>query len=92
LRIARELPRWQWTWVFHFIPRVIRDAIYLRLSRFRHPTLNSEHIENSPDDVNWRVIGDGSVTAKRRTGDLTSGLYPTLMRTAAIPPRIHMRG
>jgi predicted DCC family thiol-disulfide oxidoreductase YuxK len=24
LRIARELPRWQWTWVFHFIPRVIR--------------------------------------------------------------------
>jgi predicted DCC family thiol-disulfide oxidoreductase YuxK len=21
LRIARELPRWQWTWVFHFIPR-----------------------------------------------------------------------
>jgi predicted DCC family thiol-disulfide oxidoreductase YuxK len=27
LRIARELPRWQWTWVFHFIPRVIRDAI-----------------------------------------------------------------
>jgi predicted DCC family thiol-disulfide oxidoreductase YuxK len=28
LRIARELPRWQWTWVFHFIPRVIRDAIY----------------------------------------------------------------
>jgi predicted DCC family thiol-disulfide oxidoreductase YuxK len=28
LRIARELPRWQWTWVFQFIPRVIRDAIY----------------------------------------------------------------
>ena len=28
LRIARELPRWQWTWVFHFIPRVTRDAIY----------------------------------------------------------------
>jgi hypothetical protein len=24
LRIARELPRWRWTWVFHFIPRVIR--------------------------------------------------------------------
>jgi predicted DCC family thiol-disulfide oxidoreductase YuxK len=21
LRIARELPRWQWTWLFHFIPR-----------------------------------------------------------------------
>jgi predicted DCC family thiol-disulfide oxidoreductase YuxK len=28
LRIARELPRWQWTWLFHFVPRVIRDAIY----------------------------------------------------------------
>jgi predicted DCC family thiol-disulfide oxidoreductase YuxK len=28
LHIARELPGWQWTWVFHFIPRVIRDAIY----------------------------------------------------------------
>jgi predicted DCC family thiol-disulfide oxidoreductase YuxK len=28
LRIARELPRWQWTWIFHFIPRTIRDAIY----------------------------------------------------------------
>ena len=28
LRIARELPRWRWTWVFHFITRVIRDAIY----------------------------------------------------------------
>jgi predicted DCC family thiol-disulfide oxidoreductase YuxK len=28
LRIARELPGWQWTWIFQFIPRVIRDAIY----------------------------------------------------------------
>ena len=28
LRIARALPRWHWTWVFQFIPRVIRDAIY----------------------------------------------------------------
>jgi DCC1-like thiol-disulfide oxidoreductase len=33
LRIARELPRWQWTWVFHFIPRVIRDAIYDLVAR-----------------------------------------------------------
>jgi predicted DCC family thiol-disulfide oxidoreductase YuxK len=22
LRIGRELPRWQWTWVFHFIPLI----------------------------------------------------------------------
>ena len=28
LRIARELPRWQWTWLFHFVPQAIRDAIY----------------------------------------------------------------
>jgi DCC1-like thiol-disulfide oxidoreductase len=28
LRIAGEPPRWQWTWLFHFIPRVIRDEIY----------------------------------------------------------------
>jgi predicted DCC family thiol-disulfide oxidoreductase YuxK len=33
LRIARELPRWQWTWIFQFIPRVIRDAIYDLVAR-----------------------------------------------------------
>jgi predicted DCC family thiol-disulfide oxidoreductase YuxK len=36
LRIARELPHWQWTWVFHFIPRVIRDAIYGVVARNRY--------------------------------------------------------
>ena len=36
LRIARELPRWQWTWLFHFIPRVIRDAIYDLVARNRY--------------------------------------------------------
>src|SRR5215472_6763340 len=36
LRIARELPRWRSTWVFHFIPRVIRDAIYDFLARNRY--------------------------------------------------------
>jgi hypothetical protein len=36
LRIARELPRWQWAWVFHFIPRVIRDAIYDLVARNRY--------------------------------------------------------
>ena len=35
LRIARELPRWQWTWVFQFIPRAIRDAIYDLVARNR---------------------------------------------------------
>ena len=33
LRIARELPRWQWTRIFQFIPRVIRDAIYDLVAR-----------------------------------------------------------
>ena len=36
LRIARKLPRWQWTWVFHFIPQVIRDAIYDLVARHRY--------------------------------------------------------
>jgi predicted DCC family thiol-disulfide oxidoreductase YuxK len=36
LRIARELPRWRWTWVFHFIPRVVRDAIYDLVARNRY--------------------------------------------------------
>ena len=36
LRIARELPRWRWTWVFHFIPRVIRDPIYDLVARYRY--------------------------------------------------------
>jgi len=36
LRIARELPRWQWTWIFQFIPRVIRDAIYDFVARNRY--------------------------------------------------------
>ncbi len=36
LRIARELPRWRWTWLFHFIPRVIRDEIYDLVARNRY--------------------------------------------------------
>jgi predicted DCC family thiol-disulfide oxidoreductase YuxK len=36
LRIARELPRWRWTWVFHFIPRVVRDPIYDLVARHRY--------------------------------------------------------
>ena len=36
LRIARELPYWQWTWVLHFVPRVIRDAIYDFVARNRY--------------------------------------------------------
>ena len=36
LRIARELPYWQWTWGFHFIPRRIRDALYDLVARNRY--------------------------------------------------------
>jgi len=36
LRIARELPRWQWTWVFHLIPGLIRDLIYDLVARHRY--------------------------------------------------------
>jgi predicted DCC family thiol-disulfide oxidoreductase YuxK len=36
LRIARELPRWRWKWVFHFVPRFIRDAIYDFVARHRY--------------------------------------------------------
>src|SRR5271169_5565485 len=36
LRIARELPRWRWTWLFHFIPRAIRDVIYELVARNRY--------------------------------------------------------
>jgi predicted DCC family thiol-disulfide oxidoreductase YuxK len=28
LRIARELPFWQWTYVLHFVPSMMRDPIY----------------------------------------------------------------
>ena len=36
LRIARELPGWQWTRIFHGVPRVMRDAIYDLLARNRY--------------------------------------------------------
>jgi predicted DCC family thiol-disulfide oxidoreductase YuxK len=36
LRIARELLRWQWTLVFQFIPRAIRDTIYELVARNRY--------------------------------------------------------
>ena len=42
LRIARELPRWHWTWLFHFIPRVIRDAIYDLVARNRYRWFGAE--------------------------------------------------
>jgi predicted DCC family thiol-disulfide oxidoreductase YuxK len=54
LRIARELPRWQWTWVFHFIPRVIRDAIYDLVARNRYRWFGRRHACILPNsDRSW---------------------------------------
>jgi predicted DCC family thiol-disulfide oxidoreductase YuxK len=36
LRIARELPGWGWTWAFHLVPLVIRDAVYDWVARNRY--------------------------------------------------------
>jgi predicted DCC family thiol-disulfide oxidoreductase YuxK len=36
LRIARELPFWRWTYVLHFIPSMMRDAIYDWIARNRY--------------------------------------------------------
>jgi predicted DCC family thiol-disulfide oxidoreductase YuxK len=36
LRIARELPGWQWTWALHLIPQVIRDEVYDLVARNRY--------------------------------------------------------
>jgi len=82
LRIARELPRWQWTWLFHFIPRVIRDAIYDLVARNRIAgsavvTLASCRIQivrgdqEPPRDCRTMVPGAGcaaSVIKDRRAG------------------------
>jgi predicted DCC family thiol-disulfide oxidoreductase YuxK len=36
LRIARELPGWRWTWAFHYVPAVVRDAVYDFVARHRY--------------------------------------------------------
>ena len=55
LRIARELPRWQWTWLFHFIPRVIRDAIYDLVARNRYRWFGRRDACILPNsDRSWR--------------------------------------
>ena len=54
LRIARELPRWQWTWIFQFIPRVIRDAIYDLVARNRYRWFGSRDACVLPNsDRSW---------------------------------------
>jgi predicted DCC family thiol-disulfide oxidoreductase YuxK len=54
LRIARELPRWQWTWIFHFIPRTIRDAIYDLVARNRYRWFGRRDVCMLPNsDRSW---------------------------------------
>ena len=54
LRIARELPRWRWTWAFHFIPRVIRDALYDLVARNRYYWFGRRDICMLPNsDRSW---------------------------------------
>jgi predicted DCC family thiol-disulfide oxidoreductase YuxK len=36
LRITNELPFWQWTYALHFIPSMMRDAIYDWIARNRY--------------------------------------------------------
>jgi predicted DCC family thiol-disulfide oxidoreductase YuxK len=54
LRIAYELPRWQWTWLFHFIPPVIRDAIYDFVARNRYRWFGRRNACTLPNsDRSW---------------------------------------
>jgi predicted DCC family thiol-disulfide oxidoreductase YuxK len=55
LRIARELPRWQWTWLFHFLPRGIRDEIYDLVARNRYRWFGRRDTCILPNsDRSWR--------------------------------------
>jgi len=36
LAIARELPRWRWSWIFHHVPVVLRDRAYDIVARNRY--------------------------------------------------------
>jgi predicted DCC family thiol-disulfide oxidoreductase YuxK len=54
LRIARELPSWQWTWIFHLIPRTIRDAIYDLIARNRYQWFGKREVCILPTpDRSW---------------------------------------
>jgi predicted DCC family thiol-disulfide oxidoreductase YuxK len=54
LRIARELPGWQWIWVFHFIPQVIRDVIYDLMARNRYRWFGRREASVLPNsDRSW---------------------------------------
>jgi predicted DCC family thiol-disulfide oxidoreductase YuxK len=79
LRIARELPRWQWTWVFHFIPRVIRDAIYDLVARcsvrlgFRQTSRQLLHLSQRRKTAHWDRSHSLFLGMTRRPLDLRRG-------------------
>jgi predicted DCC family thiol-disulfide oxidoreductase YuxK len=84
LRIARELPRWQWTWVFHFIPRVIRDAIYDWVARNRYHWFGRRDACILPNsDGSWpswtapRLRDDGALALTPQTANALSLKIPT---------------
>ena len=64
LRIARELPRWQWTWLFHFIPRVIRDEIYDLVARNRYRWFGRRDTCILPNSGSFLVSGNRPETAQ----------------------------
>jgi predicted DCC family thiol-disulfide oxidoreductase YuxK len=55
LRIARELPRWRWTWMFHLMPRPLRDSIYDVVARNRYRWFGRREVCMLPSaDRSWR--------------------------------------
>jgi len=50
LRIASELPYWRWTWVFHFIPQVIRDEVYDLVARNRYRWFGRREVRYELDE------------------------------------------
>jgi predicted DCC family thiol-disulfide oxidoreductase YuxK len=55
LRIARELPWWRWTWMFHLVPLAIRDRIYDLIARNRYRWFGRRDVCLMPTaDRRWR--------------------------------------
>jgi predicted DCC family thiol-disulfide oxidoreductase YuxK len=54
LRIARELPRWRWTWMFHMFPRGLRDEVYDFVARHRYRWFGRREVCMLPSaDRSW---------------------------------------
>src|SRR6266446_5964259 len=99
LRIARELPRWRWTWVFHFIPRVIRDAIYDLVARNRYRWFgrrdacilpNSDRSWAMVNRAGWRLALVGCGKHDERSGVAAFQLSPC-HRKHNLPDQLRVR-